>query len=32
MRERVEVLGGTLAVYSAPGAGTRVVVRVPGEV
>lgn len=31
MRERVEVLGGTLTVYSAPGAGTRVVVRVPGD-
>ena len=30
MRERVDVLGGTLAVYSAPGAGTRVVVCVPG--
>ena len=29
MRERVELLGGTLTVESAPGAGTRVLARVP---
>ncbi len=29
MRERVEMLGGTLSVESAPGAGTTVVVEVP---
>ncbi|MFO8064134.1 MAG: sensor histidine kinase [Spirochaetota bacterium] len=29
LRERVEALGGTLGVDSAPGRGTRVVVRVP---
>ena len=29
MRERVEELGGTFALESAPGAGTRVVVRLP---
>jgi signal transduction histidine kinase len=29
MRERAEVLGGTFRVDSAPGAGTRITVRVP---
>lgn len=29
MRERVELMGGTLAVHSAPGAGTRLEVAVP---
>ena len=29
MRERIEGLGGTFAVYGRPGEGTRVVVRVP---
>jgi len=31
MRERVEQIGGTLAVHTAPGRGTRVVVTVPQE-
>jgi PAS domain S-box-containing protein len=31
MQERVRLLGGTLAVHSEPGAGTRVVVTVPAE-
>jgi signal transduction histidine kinase len=30
MRERAEALGGTLTVDTAPGAGTRVVLEVPG--
>jgi signal transduction histidine kinase/PAS domain-containing protein len=30
-RERVEALGGALAVHSAPGAGTRVVARIPHD-
>jgi nitrate/nitrite-specific signal transduction histidine kinase len=29
MRERAEMLGGTLAIESAPGRGTMVTVRVP---
>jgi signal transduction histidine kinase len=29
MRERLEILGGTLSIDSAPGAGTRVVMRLP---
>ena len=29
MRERIEGLGGTLAIYGRPGQGTRVVVRIP---
>jgi signal transduction histidine kinase len=29
MRERVELLGGTVAVESAPGQGTRIVLSVP---
>lgn len=32
MRERVQVLGGTFEVESAPGAGTRIRARVPQEV
>jgi two-component system nitrate/nitrite sensor histidine kinase NarX len=31
MRERVEQLGGTLAVHTAPNAGTRIVVRLDAE-
>jgi PAS domain S-box-containing protein len=31
MQERVRLLGGTLAVHSEPGAGTRVLVTVPAE-
>ena len=31
MRERMELVGGTLTVESAPGAGTRVIARVPGH-
>ena len=31
MRERAEAAGGTFAVASAPGAGTRVTVRIPVE-
>jgi PAS domain S-box-containing protein len=31
MRERAELLGGTLAIESAPGAGTRVTARLPGD-
>jgi signal transduction histidine kinase len=31
MRERVEQVGGTLEVVSAPGAGTRIRVQIPGE-
>jgi PAS domain S-box-containing protein len=31
MQERVRLLGGTLAVHSEPGAGTRVLVAVPAE-
>jgi two-component system nitrate/nitrite sensor histidine kinase NarX len=30
MRERMELIGGTLAIDSAPGRGTRVIARVPG--
>lgn len=30
MRERVSLVGGTFAIESAPGAGTRIVVEVPG--
>jgi two-component system nitrate/nitrite sensor histidine kinase NarX len=30
MRERMELIGGTLSVDSAPGRGTRLVARVPG--
>jgi two-component system nitrate/nitrite sensor histidine kinase NarX len=30
MRERMELIGGTLSVDSAPGRGTRVIARVPG--
>jgi two-component system, NarL family, sensor kinase len=29
MRERAKLLGGTLVVHSAPGAGTRIVARIP---
>ena len=32
MRERIEILGGTLDVDSEPGRGTRVVMRVPVSV
>jgi signal transduction histidine kinase len=31
MRERVNLVGGTFAIESAPGAGTRIVVEVPSE-
>jgi signal transduction histidine kinase len=31
MRERVELIGGTLAVHTAPGKGTRVEVRLQRE-
>jgi PAS domain S-box-containing protein len=31
MQERIRLLGGTLAVHSEPGAGTRVLVTVPAE-
>ena len=31
MRERVEQVGGTLEIVSAPGAGTRIRVQIPGE-
>jgi signal transduction histidine kinase len=31
IRERVELAGGVLVVDSAPGAGTRIVVRLPRE-
>jgi PAS domain S-box-containing protein len=31
MQERIRLLGGTLAVHSEPGAGTRVVVAVPAQ-
>ena len=31
MRERIELLGGTLAVESAPGDGTRVMARLPAR-
>ena len=30
MRERMELIGGTLSIDSAPGRGTRVIARVPG--
>jgi len=30
MRERMELIGGTLSIDSAPGRGTRVVARIPG--
>jgi signal transduction histidine kinase len=29
MQERVELLGGSLAVYSEPGSGTEIVLEVP---
>jgi len=29
MRERAQTVGGTLAIESAPGAGTRVTLRLP---
>jgi signal transduction histidine kinase len=31
MRERAEAIGGALAVASAPGVGTRVVLHVPAK-
>jgi signal transduction histidine kinase len=31
MRERVSLVGGTFAIESAPGAGTRIVVEVPAD-
>jgi signal transduction histidine kinase len=31
MRERIEIIGGTLAIESEPGSGTRVVMNVPTE-
>jgi two-component system nitrate/nitrite sensor histidine kinase NarX len=30
MRERMELIGGTLSIESAPGRGTRVIARIPG--
>ncbi len=32
MRERLELVGGTLTVESAPGAGTRLIATVPAAV
>jgi signal transduction histidine kinase len=31
MRERVSLVGGTFAIESAPGAGTRIVVEIPAD-